>query len=125
MAKKQRKLNKGFRRTAKEWEKSIAGHIGKAIDSGHMADYLLYAGLAYLGYEHFGDIKGAIWGPVCLKLAMSPNIVAGTSGILGLVTLGVCVSGVEIDLPDFTSWEAFQKKEKERAKKSKIFVPLG
>ena len=123
MAKGKRTRGKGFRRTPKQWEETISDHIGKSIDSGHLPDYLIYAALAYLGFETFGhSIGGAVFGPIALKLAQSPNIAASVSGVTGLALLGAAYLTPQIDLPDFSSWEAFVKKERERAKKSKYVV---
>jgi len=90
---KKKKPNKGFKRTQKEWEKSIAGHIGKAIDTGKIPDYLINAGLAYLGYETFQDWRGLLFGPIALKLATGGNLAAGVAGVTALALLGLGFGG--------------------------------
>ena len=83
----------------------VSAHIGKAIDSGKIIDYLLYGGLAYAGYELFQDWKGALFGPVALRLAQSGNLAAGASGVAGLLLLGVAGGygpNFEIDRDAFT-----------------------
>jgi len=97
MAKKHRKPRKGFTRSAKEWEKSIATHIGKFIDNLTLKDVTeaaLMGGLAYLSYEEFG-LRGALIGPVGLKLAMTPGgvgiPVSQTAGVLALTSLGLAM----------------------------------
>lgn len=49
----------------------------------------LYLGLAYVGAKEFGDWKGALYGPICLKMATSGSEVAAAAGLVGLVSLGV------------------------------------
>ena len=93
LPRKQKKPNKGFHRSAKEWEESIAGHIGKAIDNGHILDYLLTAGLAYMGYNVYGP-AGILMGPLALKLAQSPAIPASATGVLVLGHMGLTELGI-------------------------------
>jgi len=89
----------------------------KILDRGkQIVDLALNLGLAYLGAKHFKHPVGALFGPIALKLARSENVVAGTSGVIGLVSLGVAVGGVELKMPNMSSWDAFVKKERERAK---------
>jgi len=90
--KKKKKPRKGFTRTKKEWEESVAAHIGKIVDnlSGKdIAELALMGGLAYLGYSHLKHPAGLLYGPICLKLAGSMNLVAGTAGTIGLIGLGL------------------------------------
>jgi len=112
MAKK-RKPKKGFSRSQKAWEESIAAHIGKFIDKLTLKDVTeagLMIGLAYAGYQEFG-LQGALIGPVSLKLATTPGgfgiPVAQTAGLLGLVALGLAlqtppeiVEPVDMECPD-------------------------
>lgn len=91
------KKRKGFSRSKKEWEESIATHIGKFIDRLTMKDLIelgLMGGLAYAGYKEFG-LEGALIGPVSLKLATTPGgmglPVSQTAGLLGLVSLGLAM----------------------------------
>lgn len=57
--KKQRKARKGFTRSAKEWEKSIATHIGKFIDkltSKQIMELITNGIVAYAGYKAVENI---------------------------------------------------------------------
>lgn len=89
----------------KKWgpeSKEITDHIGHAIDNGHIIDYLLYGSLALIGAQATQDIRGALIGPIGLKLALSGNDIAGASGILILATLGLTelgISGKDIKNP--------------------------
>lgn len=89
------KPRKGFSRSQKDWEKSIAGHIGKFIDRMTVKDVeelFLNVGLAIVGVEVFKGWKGALYGPIALRLARtdggSPPI-AQIAGVAGLLTLGL------------------------------------
>ena len=93
LPRKQKKPNKGFHRSGKEWEESIAGHIGKAIDNGHILDYLLTAGLAVMGYDVYGT-PGILIGPLALKLAQAPAIPASATGVLVLGHMGLTETGI-------------------------------
>ena len=93
LPRKQKKPNKGFHRSAKEWEESIAGHIGKAIDNGHILDYLLTAGLAVMGYDVYGT-PGILIGPLALKLAQAPSIPAAATGVAVLGHMGLTSTGI-------------------------------
>lgn len=86
---KQKKPRKGFNRSKNEWEETIAGHIGRAIDRIPIIDGLIYGALAYLGATALKDPLGALWGPISLKLAISGNVVSGTAGLLGLSLIGL------------------------------------
>lgn len=63
-----------------------------------LAEVAIMVGLAYAGYETFKDWRGALLGPVSLKLAqtsggtLSPSQIAG---IAGLSLLGVAIAGGE------------------------------
>ena len=76
----------------------MAKHLGKIVDNSSakdISDALLNVGLAYAGYEVLINREGkrnwksTLFGPVSLKLAQSPNVAAGTAGVLGLATLGL------------------------------------
>jgi len=57
------------------------------------ADVLLYIGLGYLSYEKLGkQWPSALFGPIALKLAQSPNIAASVSGVGSLAALGVATA---------------------------------
>lgn len=48
--------------------------------------------------------------------------------MLGLVTLGIAISSIEMDWPDLESWETFQESERQRLKKIRekgkgVFIP--
>lgn len=89
---RKRKPNKGFRRTQKEWEESIAGHIGKVTDQTTwpgVFDFALNLGLAYVGQDVFGFPFGMLVGPIALKLACTPSAgIVGASQLAGLTMLG-------------------------------------
>lgn len=106
MVKKPKKPRKGFNRSAKEWEKSIATHIGKFIDGmkeNDLMDLCLNAGLAYAGYETFKDWKGLLFGPISLKLATTSGggtpPVAQIAGVAGLLSLGLSFAA-----PTLSEW---------------------
>lgn len=89
-----------------KWEKSPISKIAKLaekIQPSQWVDVVLNLGLAYAGYEAFHDWRAGLLGPVSLKLAQSPNIVAGTSGVIGLVALGVALTTPDIRA-DFRDW---------------------
>jgi len=70
----------------------ITDHAGHIIDNSNVSqlvEALLYLGTAYVGVEATGDIRGALIGPIGLKLASSMNLAAGTAGVLVLTTLGL------------------------------------
>ena len=112
MAKKKR-ARKGFNRSQKQWEESIAGHIGKVIDNLTAKDVIeaaLMGGLAYLAYQEFGW-QGALIGPVSLKLATTPGGVgfplSQAAGLIGLAAIGLAmqeppeiVSPIEGECPE-------------------------
>lgn len=84
------------------WEKwgpdvrYIADHVGHVIDNSRISDFIdaaLYGGTALLGMQVTGDIRGALIGPIGLKLATSMNIVAGTAGVSILGVLGLAAIG--------------------------------
>ena len=60
-----------------------------------LADVGLILGLAAVGYQKLGW-KGALWGPISLKLATSPGGTppfAQMSGVAGLGIMGLAMSG--------------------------------
>ncbi|MFH1327292.1 MAG: hypothetical protein ABIH76_00330 [Candidatus Bathyarchaeota archaeon] len=97
---KQRKPRKGFNRSAKEWEQSIATHIGKFIDNldaKNVLDLFTAAICAYGGYRA-GEVIGqpietrlgmAASGVLGYQLAKSMNPVAGASGTVLLASYGL------------------------------------
>jgi len=99
MAKK-KKPRKGFTRSSKEWEESIATHIGHLIDNLKGEDLLNLiagAGCAYAGYnaaviagaDIAGQIGAAGSGIIAFQLAKSMNVIAGGSGTAYLAALGL------------------------------------
>lgn len=101
---KKKKPRKGFTRSRKAWEESIATHIGKIIDNltgKDIVDIGIASGLAYLGYQRIKQPSGLLYGPICLRLATSMNIVAGTAGTIGLIGLGLpfVISGLQGTAP--------------------------
>jgi len=100
-----RKPRKGFTRSNKEWDESIAEHIGKFIDRMTVKDVeelLLNAGLAYAGYQLYKDWKGLLHGPIALRLARTwggtPPI-SQIAGVAGLLTLGLAFAA-----PTLADW---------------------
>jgi len=100
MAKKQRKPRKGFTRSKKQWEESIAGHIGKFIDNMKGDDLLNlfaagvcafggYSAAKRLGGNETAALGGAATSVVAFQLAKSMNIIAGGAGIGFLAGVGV------------------------------------
>lgn len=95
-----RKPRKGFTRSQKEWEKSIATHIGKVIDNlkGEDIINLTAAGIcAFAGYRAAKELGAddaiamgaASSGIIAFKLATSMNIIAGAAGTGYLASLGL------------------------------------
>ena len=88
---KKKRERKAFWKKYPELER-IAGHIGHALDNMKASDYAeiaVMAGLAYAGYQAFGDWKGSLFGPIALKLALAPNTAGSVAGVIGLTTLGL------------------------------------
>lgn len=113
---------KGFSRSQKAWEESIATHIGKVIDNATPAQLLdLTAALVstYYGYKaaeltgaKFPDsLKGAGVGLIAYRLARSRNLIAGASGTLGLAGIGLVNvwNPLRDILPDIGDWGAWFK----------------
>ena len=95
-----RKARKGFTRSQKEWEETIAGHIGRFIDNlkGEDVLNLVAAGIsAYAGYsaaKQLGANESVALGAagsgiIAYQLAKSMNMVAGASGTAYLASLGL------------------------------------
>jgi hypothetical protein len=83
---------KGFVRSAKQWQASIADHIGQIADNLKLKDIteaIAMATVAYYGYKVFGSIHGSAYGIISLKLATSMNMPAGMAGTAGLMLLGL------------------------------------
>ncbi|GAH96748.1 unnamed protein product [marine sediment metagenome] len=57
MVKKQRKPRKGFTRSQKEWEETIAAHIGKFIDKLTVTDVMNVAVFCSSSYVAYTTIK--------------------------------------------------------------------
>lgn len=91
MAKKTKSIKKPFWKKLDPELKHIATHIGKIIDNTNLSqiqDFILNIGLAYAGYELAQDWRGALVGPVGLKLAESGNAASGAAGVAALTALG-------------------------------------
>lgn len=99
--KPKRKPRKGFTRKAKDWEESIATHIGKIIDNLKAEDILnlvTAVSVSYFGYDaakrvganDTDALKGSAIGLISYQLAKQPNMAAGASGVVGLASIGVC-----------------------------------
>lgn len=90
-----KKPSKGFKRSDKEWEESIAGHIGKLVDRLSFDDLMaiIVGGWAAYTFKSPGHF---LWGSIGYKLARTPGgggIVGSPSQIAGLITLaalGLC-----------------------------------
>jgi len=70
----------------------IFDHAGHIIDNSsvdQLAEALLYLGTAAWGVQVTGDLRGALIGPIGLKLASSMNVIAGGAGVAILTTLGL------------------------------------
>jgi len=109
---KPKKPRKGFNRSAKEWEASIARHIGKFIDNLKGEDILnlsaaaicAYAGWAagkQLGADDMVALGMASSGLVSYQVAKSPGLIASAGAAAYLAGIGVIaaynplVEGVE------------------------------
>lgn len=102
MVTKPRKKRKGFTRSQKEWEESIATHLGKFIDKltpQQLIDFLAYGIAAYYGQEAVrkqgvedlnARVGGSAMAIISLKLATSMNLPAGVAGTIGLGGIGLC-----------------------------------
>jgi len=90
MKKKRNKKEKVafWKKLSPEWDR-VSGHIGNVIDNGHAVDYFLNGSLAILGVAATNDIRGALIGPIGLRLAQGGNVLAGGVGLAILGSLGV------------------------------------
>jgi len=97
---KKKKPRKGFNRSAKEWEKSIATHIGKVIDNLKAEDILNLTAAsisALAGYlagkrlnaDEMTSAGMAASSLLAYQLSKAPNLVAGASGVAYLSSLGL------------------------------------
>jgi len=102
------RVKKGFD-TLLEWVKTQ--------NPKDLAELALMGGLAYLGYERFKDWKGALVGPISLKLALTPGgmgvPVSQVAGLSGLLLLGAAVSGGAGIPPQEGGGEGFWEKQTE------------
>ena len=81
-----KKPRKGFTRSKKEWEESIAGHAGKIVDRLTFDDFLAIA-IGAVGGLATGSWEGALAGMVGYKLATTMGGSPPVAQIAGLVTL--------------------------------------
>ena len=97
---KPRKPRKGFSRSNKEWEETIARHIGKVIDNLKGEDFINLMAAGICGYSGFVAAKqlgadntlalgAAGSGVIAYQLAKSPNMIAGAAGLGYLASLGL------------------------------------
>jgi len=97
---KPKKPRKGFTRSAKEWEQSIATHIGHVIDNLKGDDILNLSAAAICAYGSFMAAKqlgasnelaagAAGSGIIAYKLATSMNMIAGAAGCGYLASVGI------------------------------------
>jgi len=115
MARKKKKLKK-IKRRLEPFLDRVGKHIAKIAENTSLKDIqdiILNLGLAYAGYEALRDWKGAVLGPVSLKLAQTQGgtpPIAQIAGVAGLSLIGVAllgqktkysvrIPGTEIDLP--------------------------
>jgi len=95
---KKKKKSDPFWKKKPELER-ITRHIGKLIDRippEAVSEIGLNAALAYAGYQVWKDWKGALFGPIALRLARSPGgtpPVSQMAGVAGLTYLGLCFTG--------------------------------
>lgn len=95
-----RKPRKGFTRSQKEWEETIAKHIGKVIDNLRGEDIINltcagicafagYRGAKELGADEAVAVGAAGSGVIAYQLAKSMNMIAGAAGAGYLASLGL------------------------------------
>ena len=103
MPKAKRKSRKGFKRSNKEWEESLSGHIGRLVDRLSFDDWLALAIGAVAGYAT-ESWEGALTGMIGYKLATTRGGSPPVAQIAGLVTLsglGLASLAMQYDyLPD-------------------------
>jgi len=95
-----KKRRQGFNRSKKEWEQSIARHIGKFIDNLKGDDILNLCAAGICAYGSFMAAKelgadnalaagAAGSGIIAYKLATSMNMIAGAAGCGYLASVGI------------------------------------
>lgn len=92
MVKKKKKEKKAFWKKLDPELQRVTDHLGHIIDNSNVkqiTDTLLNLGLSYQGIVVTKNIMGGLIGPLGLKLAQSPNIVAGSAGLAILSGLGI------------------------------------
>jgi len=122
MVKEKRKRKPFWKKYGPEW-KHVTDHVGKVIDNSNLSqviEALLYGGLAFQGASVMKDIRGAIIGPIGLKLAMSANIVSGASGVAILAGLGLASVAPSLPPPPYSKTAA---EVEQLAWWEKIFYP--
>lgn len=113
MAKKKKKKARKPRELAKKGLDVFMDWLKKQKPKD-LAELALMGGLAYAGYERWKHWKGAIIGPVSLKLALAPGgtwHVSQLAGLAGLVNIGcaldVNIPGlIEGSVLEATEWPA-------------------
>lgn len=90
--KRKRKPRKGFSRSKKEWEETIASHIGKAIDRFTIDDFLTI-GVGIWGGLHMEDPLAGLVAAIGYRLASRPiggtPPVAQIAGVSMLAAIGI------------------------------------
>ena len=67
----------------------------------------------------------SLFGPIALRLAQTDGLISQGAGVAALITLGLAMGGVQFgEMPDVSSWDAFVKVERNRARKSKYAVQI-
>lgn len=77
----------------------VTDHIGHIINNSRLSEVVdtsIYGGLALLGVLQFNDLRGAIIGPVGLKLAMGGNIVGGATGVAMLASIAIAPAASDL-----------------------------
>mgnify|MGYP001072124789 CR=1 FL=1 len=98
---RKRKPKKGFTRSRKEWEESLATHIGKVIDNldgDQILKLVEYSIAAYAGHQAASNLGvpfpqslgGSATAIIGLKLATAMNPIAGAAGVISLAGVGLC-----------------------------------
>jgi hypothetical protein len=86
------KAHAHWNESKKSLPESLRGHLGTLLDNATpktAVDAAINAGLAYLGFEVFGDWKGALVGPIALKLATADSEIGAAAGVAALGILGL------------------------------------
>jgi len=115
--------------------KRVADHIGKAIDNGHILDYISAVICAYAGYKAGEELNQplevkaglAASGLIAYQAMKSKNLVAGASGIAYLASLGLITAWNPIQQGAQQAWQEFAETigQPEVKPKEMLFPPLN